>query len=433
MNIQHVLGFVPMKTPNQTRMKSLSFIFFALLAGALWGQTSCDGYRYRYTGAFENISVEYDIPYGSNINSSGDDETLVFDLYMPEGDLETSRPLVIIAHGGFFISGGNDGLDVVGLSEDLAHMGYVVASISYRLGIDDIFDLETSFVEAVWRGVHDSRAAVRYFRKSVEEGNPYLIDPERIILGGVSAGGFIALHHAYVDDESEIPADIDETQPGLGGGLEGNSGNEGYSSEVLAIFNIAGAIKTVDYMSAGTNEPVVSIHGTADSTVPYEDGDIVYLGFPVTSVQGSSTIHAQADSLGLDHCLITVEGADHVPHVWDASYYDLTLSSLTSKLGKWVCDDYVAFCGEYDYTATSDVEETMTAELPQMFPNPASASSNVHVLFPSAEKWQLVNAMGQTLESGVAFAGQRVTWSHLAAGWYALRTSGGTQALIVAP
>ena len=100
-------------------------------------------------------------------------------------------------------------------------MGYVTASFSYRLGIDNLFDFQTSFVEAVWRGVHDSRAAVRYFRKSVEMGNPYHIDPERIYLGGVSAGGFIAMHHAYVDEESEIPTYIDESEPGLGGGLEG--------------------------------------------------------------------------------------------------------------------------------------------------------------------------------------------------------------------
>lgn len=116
---------------------------------------------------------------------------------MPENDAAMNRALVVVAHGGFFLSGANDGADVVEICEDLAQMGYVVASISYRLGVDDLFDLETSMVEAVWRGVHDSRAAVRYFRKSVaEDGNPYGIDSERILLGGVSAGGFIALHHA---------------------------------------------------------------------------------------------------------------------------------------------------------------------------------------------------------------------------------------------
>ncbi len=44
-----------------------------------------------------------------------------------------------------------------------------------------------------------------------EDGNPWGIDPERIYMGGVSAGGFLALHHAYVDNESEIPSVIDQS------------------------------------------------------------------------------------------------------------------------------------------------------------------------------------------------------------------------------
>ena len=416
-------------------MKPIQFLLFSLLGTALWAQDdSCDGYRYRYLGAFPDIDVEYDIPYGSNVNAMGMEESLVFDLYTPQGDDNEARPLVLIAHGGFFLAGSNDGLDVVQLAEDLAHMGYVVASISYRLGIDDIFDLETSFIEAVWRGVHDSRAAVRFFRRSVEEGNPYAIDPNRILLGGVSAGGFLAMHHAYVDEDSEIPPQVDQTQTGLQGGLEGESGNDGYSSDVMAVFNIAGALKTASYLDEGSNEPLVSIHGTADETVPYADGNITYLGFTVTSVEGSALIHEKAELLGMEHCLVTADGAGHVPHLWDPEYYDETLGTLAAKFGKWVCEDYVGFCGPYDYTAATNVQESVVeAQTPQIFPNPASAASNVHVTFPEGGRWQLVNAMGQTMKQGVATPGTRETWTGLPAGWYALRTDQGTQALVVAP
>ena len=89
-------------------------------------------------------------------------------------------------------------------AEDLAHMGYVVASISYRFRALTTFSIwTTSFIKAVWRGVHDSRAAVRFFRRSVEEGNPYAIDPNRILLGSVSAGSFLAMHHA-MDDSAKF-------------------------------------------------------------------------------------------------------------------------------------------------------------------------------------------------------------------------------------
>ena len=85
-------------------------------------------------------------------------------------------------------------------------MGYAVASMNYRLLPIDLAieaalggTVTTAFVKAVWRGVHDSRAAVRFFRRSVAEfDNPYDIDVNRIYLGGISAGAFIAVHHAYV-------------------------------------------------------------------------------------------------------------------------------------------------------------------------------------------------------------------------------------------
>ena len=53
------------------------------------------------------------------------------------------------------------------------------------------------------------------------------------------------------DDNSEIPGQIDVTEAGLEGGLEGASGNPGYSSEVQGVFNIAGALQTVDYFNDG--------------------------------------------------------------------------------------------------------------------------------------------------------------------------------------
>lgn len=262
------------------------------------------------------------------------------DIYRPAGDGELNRPVVILAHGGFFLAGSNDGVDVVPLCEDLARMGYVAASISYRLGIDNVFDLETSLQEAVLRGVHDAKAAVRFFRRShAEEGNPWGIDPSRIVMGGSSAGAFIALHAAYIDDLSEVPDVIDLTQQGLGGGLEGFSGNPGYASDVLSIINISGAIGDADWIEAG-DVPVVSTHGTADGTVPFGTGPISLLGANVIDVDGSWPVHIRAEEVGLDHRFVTFEGAGHVPHMSSDFYYDLTRAAVTGFTSRQVCPAY---------------------------------------------------------------------------------------------
>ena len=53
----------------------------------------------------------------------------------------------------------------------LAKMGYVAAVASYRLGWNPVATTQTervyTLINAAYRGVQDSRAAVRYFRKGV--------------------------------------------------------------------------------------------------------------------------------------------------------------------------------------------------------------------------------------------------------------------------
>lgn len=369
------------------RMPAKSVLTLTAIAAVLTSinaQPDCNGERYRYTSTHDNVSVSEDHVYGNNVTALGVNTELVFDFYEAVDNAAADRPLIILAHGGFFLAGSNDGADVVPLCEDFARMGYAVASISYRLGIANLLDLENELIRAVWRGVHDGRAAVRYFRKSAEEeGNPWGIDPDRIYMGGVSAGGFLAVHHAYVDDESEIPAIIDQSQPGMGGGLEGESGNPGFSSEVAGIFNVSGALKDANWMQPG-DAPLVSVHGTDDGTVPYGSGSVALLGFNVTEVDGSATLHERAEEIGLTHCFVTIDGAGHVPHVTNADAYDVTLSTVAGALSSWICASYPNQCGGYDYT--SEIREQVAAAV-RMYPNPASGGEVTLVQSNAGGDW----------------------------------------------
>ena len=402
---------------------ALTLVALAMGTPLLLAQSDCDGERYRYTSTYDNVSVSEGHVYGSNIDALGIDTELDFDFYEAVDNGETDRPLIIIAHGGFFLAGSNDGLDVVPLCEDFARMGYAVASISYRLGIANLLDLENELIKAVWRAVHDGRAAVRYFRKSVEEdGNPWGIDPERIFMGGVSAGGFLALHHAYVDADGEIPSNIDQTAPGMGGGLEGESGNPGYSSQVAGIFNVSGALKDASWMQAG-DENLVSIHGTADGTVPFGTGSVNLMGFPVTDVDGSATLHDEAEDIGLTHCFITLDGAGHVPHVGNNDAYGVTLSTIAGALSSWICADYPDQCGEYDYT--SDIREQL-AHAVRMYPNPADNGQVTLVHSASDKAWQahIRDGQGRVVATHTDFGPQAtLDLSGLPSGLYIVEVS----------
>lgn len=242
------------------------------------------------------------VVFGSANNSAGTPVTLTMDIYQPVGGPSTPRPLIILAHGGAFLGGNRADYDVSTLCRRLARLGYVTASIDYRL--ESFFGF--SGARAVVNAVHDMRAAVRFFRQDAATSNVYNIDPLYIFAGGSSAGAITAVHTAYLDKDEELAA---LNAPGVAPGLEGSSGNPGYSSAIVAAINLCGGIGNLSWIEAG-DEPLVSVHGTLDSVVPYGTGAT----FTGDVIHGSGAIKPRTDLVGVPHTLRTLKGAAHVPY-----------------------------------------------------------------------------------------------------------------------
>jgi poly(3-hydroxybutyrate) depolymerase len=329
---------------------------------------------------FTDFDLTADIVYGNNVtwNNSGSID-VELDVYQPTGDTETARPLLIFIHGGTFIGGGKQFSDVKPLAEMFARKGYVTSSMNYRLGMNNLLAPggpdESDASEAVMRGTQDARAAVRFFKKSVKDnGNPYGIDTTNIFLVGSSAGGFVALHLAYLDQVSEIPAAIDMSDASLAGGLEGNSGSPQNTSDVRAIVSISGAIGDTTWME-NNSTPVLSLHGDADGTVPFGTG----IAVSIMEVDGSESVHIKAENEGIKNCFKAEYGAGHVPHTDTPEYLDTAELYITQFLLSEVCGaaeycvcntpaDPVA-CHPLNGTTGIQIEE-MDALL-KMYPNPA--------------------------------------------------------------
>lgn len=344
--------------------KPLLFVSFLLLTA--FSNAQCDGTRFREF-TFANIDVTENITYGNNTKYDGSSLDLLMDVYQPSDDAMEGRPLVILAHGGFFLYGSKDGPDVIILAADLARMGYVTACVNYRLGLSANGNLEASMTESVMRGVQDVKAAVRWFRANAEGANDYHIDPNQIYVAGVSAGGYIALHLAYLDEEAEIPTYVNFDNPGLSGGLEGESGSPGYSSDVRGIINLCGAIGDTAWIHPG-DEPALLFHGDEDATVPF-GSDMQYLlgSIPVIEVDGSNSINERLNELEITHCFEVHEGFDHVPHVSNSAIYDTTLSIMSNFLSHMVCD--VPLDCEYRELAVNVEEDELIAL--EFYPNPS--------------------------------------------------------------
>jgi para-nitrobenzyl esterase len=296
-----------------------------------FAQTPCETGRYA-EDVFTNFTVTSDITYGQNNSWNNAATVLKMDFYEPTGDTETARPLIIWVHGGSFIGGSKMDIDVKTWSERFAKKGYACASIDYRIGFFP-FD-SANAVKAVVRATQDLRAAIRFFYKDRQTADTYKIDTTKIYIGGSSAGAITALHVGYLDKECEIADYLNANTIASLGGLEGASGNPGYSMDVKAVINGCGALARYSWLEAG-DIPLCSFHGTNDGTVKYNRG-IVNPGTPLMYLDGSRMIHKRACAVGLDHQFYTFAGAPHVPYAGTSAaalaYMDTTVNFVRDFL-----------------------------------------------------------------------------------------------------
>src|SRR5687767_4193091 len=116
-------------------MKSVVLFVFCLLgAGLQLASAQLDTTRARYyRPIFATATVTSSVTYGSAVNSAGVTQPLLMDIYQPVGDTVRRRPVIIFAHQGGFVSGQRTDAYMVAVCTQFARLGYVTASIDYRL------------------------------------------------------------------------------------------------------------------------------------------------------------------------------------------------------------------------------------------------------------------------------------------------------------
>jgi hypothetical protein len=264
-------------------------------------------------------------------------------------------------------------------------MGYVTASINYRLGFEGFLPSANTATETVFRATTDMRAAVRYFYKDALTSNQFKIDTNNIFVGGVSAGAFIALHLAYLDEESELPEAIN---PDEFGGIEGNSGNPGYSSKVKAIINLCGALGDTSWIE--TNDiPCLSMHGTNDDVVPYGTDVINVLSIPLFEVDGSASVARRQSNTGTENIFVTWPDAIHTPFIGTDAYMDSVFMAVTPFLAnKLGCDVALA------------VNEIEPEDQIMIYPNPANTEAWIET-HGNTVNFRLLDASGRLVFQGL--------------------------------
>ena len=306
---------------------------------------------------FTSVNVETNVVYGANIGiitQAPALEDLTMDVYTPDGDDVTNRPVIVLLHTGTFLpaivngqaTGDKSDNTLVELCTRLAKKGYVAVSANYRLGWNPLStdpEVRTStLAQAFYRAQQDARTAVRYLRMTAAEmGNPYGIG-DKFAVGGDGTGGYMALALAALDKDSEVllPKFIDSSdnaiatygQPvpyiiqsmlgNLGGSnygatmmdLDGDGTPEtevplcvpnhpGYSDAIDMAFNFGGAMLDTVWIEAG-EAPIASFQNTNDQFAPYNVDVLTepVNNDPVIEAHGSLPVIRRATALGNNDC-----------------------------------------------------------------------------------------------------------------------------------
>lgn len=346
-------------------MKTILLFLILLLIGNHKAYSNCGE---RYVDAAFSFSTHKDIQYGSNYKSNNQLQNLILDIYEPQDDTSALRPLIIFVHGGSFVGGSRMDQRIDLTAQHFAKKGYVTANIEYRVEQNVLitpflnFILQDNWYKAMIRASHDLKAAIRFIKKDVAvNGNTYRIDTSNIFVYGSSAGAITALNTIFIDDTTDMTApykrNIDEM-----GGLEGNSGNPGYSSSgVKAIVSCSGAFDNVEALNNNTNIAYIGFHNNPDLTVPFEVGCFTTVFCHLGTFYGDKRIFQKAQSLNMLSEFYPFNFLNHpVDSYNDTATHALILEKTTNFLANLLCNNII-----------NSVKNNQIVKNLEIFPNPA--------------------------------------------------------------
>lgn len=366
-------------------MKFIAPLFFLLFVVSAHAQNeSCDGSRF-IDDVFTDISVTTDIKYGEGTSINGLERELYLDVYEPIGDDAESRPVIFWAFGGSFITGNKADVDF--LCEAYARKGYVAVAIDYRLYDGPLLPLPTGvqMQEVVVKAVADMKGAIRYMRNDADNANLFRIDPNMVIVGGISAGAIVASHAAVLDESDPFDASLRAIIDAQGG-LEGNTNDLEYSSSVNAFVNFSGGLASASFIDQG-DPRFYSVHDDNDQTVPYGSGFARVLGQDIIFMEGSMRLSERADSVGVDNTLLTFENSSlHVSYFLNNTDAAAVISGSAEFVGSIVCEEP---------NSVDDIDGTTIS----IFPNPTNGIVDLKYESSQPTSIYLLDISGRTLKT----------------------------------
>lgn len=266
---------------------------------------------------------------------------LKLDVYYPKTDLFKNRPLVMLIHGGAFYIGAKESACEKALATMLAQRGYLVASIDYRLG----FKLTPTDIEmGAYRAIQDANAALRFLSHNAKGLG---IDPEQIYIGGTSAGAVASLNTAFMTNDERPSRILEAAKEGLVGKIEESGNKYTESFKIRAVVNMWGAVSDLNIIDPDEKISVLSIHGTADDVVPFENdypfrNSLMINRLIMDKMYGSKPIHDRLQALNIRNRLVSLPGMGHEPELATYNTLNNWMDTISSNVSRFLYEETAA-------------------------------------------------------------------------------------------
>jgi acetyl esterase/lipase len=208
----------------------------------------------------DSVSLEADIPYDHY-------KETVLDILQPKAPSKNKRPGVIVIHGGGWVGGTKEGHSQETCLR-YVEKGFVCADVEYRL----------AKAASAPAAVNDVLDAAHWFETNAKK---YNVDTKRIVVTGGSAGGHLSLMVGMTPKSAKLgpPARVAAVVNFYGitdvGDQLGGPHIQDYAvtwvPEQQGRLALASRVSPMTYVRKGL-PPILTIHGDADQTVPYEHG-----------------------------------------------------------------------------------------------------------------------------------------------------------------
>ncbi|MDB4106920.1 T9SS type A sorting domain-containing protein [Bacteroidia bacterium] len=359
-------------------------ILVGLVPSKAQNHPTCDGSRYQQS-VFEKVKVTRNVKFGEATTIAGVTKELFLDVYEPEGDEVTNRPVVVLAFGGSFVSGSRTDLALA--CQTFAQKGYVTVTIDYRLYDLPLFPFPTTeeMVDVAVKAIIDMKSALAYLEADGKNANTYGIDPEWFFVGGISAGSITASHIAYLDSEDALDSLLQVT-------IDNNAPIAGVTNKdkvptIRGVLNYSGALQDASMIDAG-EPPLLSYHDDGDDVVPYKGQDISFLGVPLIFVEGTFVMDSVAKVVGVRSELNTIENSTgHVSYFSQPAQVLVVLEESTLFMHSIVCTN--------EKVSINELELRKLA----VGPNPFTRFLNIHSPISTSSELVIYDAMGRVVKN----------------------------------